>query len=443
MKMENKVVKNAAWIIGCKIIQSLLSLIVGSLTARYLGPSNYGVINYAASIVAFVTPIMQLGINLIIVNEFINHRQEEGKILGTSLVLNLFSGLCSCGAVFAFVYITKENDSLTQVVCILYSMVLLAQAMEMISYWFQSKLLSKYVSVVSIIAYVVVSAYKIYLLVTEKSIIWFAVSQTIDYLLIAVILMLIYRKLGGAKYEFSWDTAKRLWGQGKFYIISSMMVTSFNQIDKVFLELYLNSAQVGLYSAAGVCSSLANFVYTAIIDSARTSIFEAKKKSQEEFEHKIKLLFSIVIYLGIVQGIAFSVLAPLIVKILYGTEYLGAINSLRILGWIPVFSTIGSVRNVWILAEGKQKHLWIVNLLGASFNIIGNMVAIPLFGVLGASGVALATQFFTNIITGIIVRPISYYNVILLRSVNPEDFGLAIMGLINDLKRKIIERNVR
>ena len=68
--MDNRVFKNAAWIIGCKIAQSLISLIIGLLTARYLGPSNYGIISYVASIVAFAVPIMQLGLNATLVKKF-------------------------------------------------------------------------------------------------------------------------------------------------------------------------------------------------------------------------------------------------------------------------------------------------------------------------------------------------------------------------------------
>ena len=55
---KNRVVKNASWIIGIQIVKSLLGLVISMLTARFLGPSNFGLINYAASIVAFVTPIM-------------------------------------------------------------------------------------------------------------------------------------------------------------------------------------------------------------------------------------------------------------------------------------------------------------------------------------------------------------------------------------------------
>ena len=75
----NKVVKNATWIIACKIVQVLLNLVVTMMTARYLGPSGYGLINYAASVVAFVSPIMQLGFNSVLVQELVNNPEEEGK----------------------------------------------------------------------------------------------------------------------------------------------------------------------------------------------------------------------------------------------------------------------------------------------------------------------------------------------------------------------------
>ena len=51
--LKNEVVKNAGWLIIGRILQMLISLVVGLLTARYLGPSNYGLINYANAYTAF------------------------------------------------------------------------------------------------------------------------------------------------------------------------------------------------------------------------------------------------------------------------------------------------------------------------------------------------------------------------------------------------------
>ena len=91
--MKNKLVSNALWIIVCKVVQSLLGLVVSVLSARYLGPSNYGLISYAASVVAFVVPIMQLGLRSTLVQECIERPEETGKTIGTALCMNLVSAI--------------------------------------------------------------------------------------------------------------------------------------------------------------------------------------------------------------------------------------------------------------------------------------------------------------------------------------------------------------
>ena len=50
---KSKIVKNASWIIVGKIAQMVLSLLISLLTARFLGPANYGIINYASAYIAF------------------------------------------------------------------------------------------------------------------------------------------------------------------------------------------------------------------------------------------------------------------------------------------------------------------------------------------------------------------------------------------------------
>ena len=59
----NRFFSNVIWDMGGKVFQMILTLVVGMLTARYLGPSNYGVIGETASYVSFFSVICQLGFN--------------------------------------------------------------------------------------------------------------------------------------------------------------------------------------------------------------------------------------------------------------------------------------------------------------------------------------------------------------------------------------------
>ena len=415
----NKVVKNASWIVLCRIIQSVLNLIVSMMTARYLGPSNFGIINYAASIVAFVTPLMQLGLRSTLVYELTDRPYEEGKTMGTALFMNVISSVASILFITSFILIFDRDDKTSILVCILYSMSLIFQALEMIQYWFQQKLLSKYTSIVSLIAYVIVSIYKIYLLISGKSIYWFAISQAIDYCLISLLLITIYYKIGGQKFKVSFKRAKEMLSRSKYYIVSSMMVTIFAQTDRIMIKNMIDSNATGYYSAALTCAGMVGFVFSAIIDSMRPVILDNKKHSIDAYELNVSRLFSIVFYLSLAQCVFMTLFAKPIIMILYGKEYIVSINILRVCVWYVTYSYIGQVRNIWILAENKQKYLWRINLVGAISNVVLNYVMIPIWGVFGAAIATVITQFVTNFIVGFIFKPIRDCNKLMIRGFNP------------------------
>lgn len=421
---------NAIWIIGCKIFQSLLALVVTMLSARYLGPTGYGLINYAASITAFVLPIMQLGLRSTLVQEFVNNPDQEGEILGTALCMNILSAICCMIGISAFVSVANAGETDTLIVCALYSINLIFQALEMSQYWFQAKLLSKYTSLAMLFAYIVTSVYKIYLLAAGKSIYWFAIAQAIDFMIIAVTLLIMYRKIGEQKLSFSLKLGRKLLSKSRYYIVSSLMVTIFAQTDKIMLKLMMGDEVIGYYSAAVTCAGITGFVFSAIIDSMRPSVFESRKRSENAFEDNMKLLYSLIIYLSLAQCVFITLFSKLIVNVLYGSAYAATVPVLRIVVWYTTFSYMGPVRNIWILAEGKHSILWVINCSGAVMNVILNLVLIPWLGANGAAIASLLSQLFTNVIVGFILRPIRPNNALMLAALNPKFIVRQVQKLV-------------
>lgn len=430
--MTDRVYKNAAWIIVCRIIQAILSFVISMMTARYLGPANFGLINYASSLTGFAAPVMHLGINSVIVRELVAHPDQEGEILGTSVITNFVSSLFCMLGIAVFVICTTVNERDTLYVCVLYSILLAVQSLECMGYWFQAKLLAKYTSVVGLIAYVIVSVYRLYLLVTAKSIYWFCVSNAFDVLIIALASMYLYHKLGGRPLRFSGEQLGKLLSSGKYYIVSDMMVTVFAQTDRVMLKNMLGNEATGYYSAAIQCTLITSFVFSAVLDSARPVIFGAKDISEEAYERNICRLYSLLIYLSLAQSIVVTLLARWIILIIYGDGYNPAVLALQIAVWYMTFSYLGSGRNIWILGEKKQGYLWKINLVGAVTNVILNFILIPKFGVNGAAIASLATQFFTNVGTGLLFKEIRHVNTLMFRSMKPE----YMIGMLKQLTGK-------
>ena len=110
---HNRIVKNAGWIIFGKITQMLAVFVVGLLTTRYLGPSNYGLIGYAGAYIAFFNCFCTLGINSVIVKELIARRDEEGEVLGTALVLRAASSFLSAITIILVVFFVDAGETET------------------------------------------------------------------------------------------------------------------------------------------------------------------------------------------------------------------------------------------------------------------------------------------------------------------------------------------
>lgn len=219
---KNRVVSNAKWMIAEQAVQMLVSFIIGMITARYLGPSNYGVINYCYAYTAFFTAIAGLGIEAIVVKELIAQPEKQQEIVGTSIVLRCLAGFLSMASILMILFFVDAGDQLVITVGLLQSMVLVFKAFEIIDFWFQSKLQSKYASILKSISYVIVACYKVYILVVAKPVEWFAFSTSLDFLIIAILLTGAYFKRGGEGFRFDKGIAKVLLSQGYHYIISNL-----------------------------------------------------------------------------------------------------------------------------------------------------------------------------------------------------------------------------
>ena len=415
--IKNRVIGNASWIIGCKIIQSAVNLIITMFTARYLGPSNYGALNYTASFVSFCVSVATLGMEGVVLKKMIAKPNDEGTYLGSGIAFRLLSSFICTILVSVVVFILNPNDTLKLTLVLLQSLQLIFQAFYLIDTWFQRYLKSKYTSIGKIIACIVVSLYKIFLLVTGKSIVWFALSNSITYFVTAIMLVILYFKQGGPKFKFSVTHGKQVLDESYHFILSGLMTAIYGQMGKIMIGKMLTDTDVGLYSTATAICSMWIFVPVAIINSFRPTVMTIKQSGNEElYDKRLKQLYSFIIWLCIfVAGFVF-ILAPFIVRVLYGEAYLGSVTPLRIAIWLEVFSMIGTARGIWILCENKNKYVKYYLAIGAIVNLVLNFVLIPTYGIDGAAFATLITQIVTSIIAPLLFKETRHHTVIVLEA---------------------------
>ena len=395
---KKKSVRNSAWIMAERVYQMVINFVLTIMVSRYLGPANYGVLNYGATLVNIFLVFVKLGLDTMITNEFIKHRDKEGVIIGTSTAMRLISAIISIGIIAILVFVLQANSPIIIITSIIQSLALLFQAFYIFDYWFQSYFKSKYVSIAKAIAYTLMAGYKIWLLAANKGIIWFAAASVIDALVVAILLLIFYRKNHGQRIAVNFSLGKNLLGRSYHFIITGVMVLIYTQIDKIMIGQMLDEYQLGLYSAALSVCTLTSFVPDAILTSARATVFNAKQ-SGEYYLKRLKQTYAIIFW--VCAGIAFliSVAAPIIINIIYGEQYIGAVATLSLLVWYVPLSYLGLARGIWIVTEDKNKYSKYYTFWGVIMNVGLNAFMIPLWGILGATIATIITELFTLFIT--------------------------------------------
>ncbi len=392
--LSSKVTRNASWIIAGRIYHMLLAFFVGLVTARYLGPGNFGLINYAATYTSFFASLCTLGINAVIVKNFVDHPEEEGETIGSAIVLRTLSSVLSVLMMLGITLVADKGERTTHAVVLLCGVGVVFQVMDTLDYWFQSRLASKYSTFATVISYTVVSGYKVWLLVTGKSVAWFAVSTSIDYMIVAIVLLAMYRKQNGPRFSCSVRKAKELFGSSYHFILAGLMISIYGSTDKFMLKQMMNESEVGFYSTAVSLCNTWVFLLTAVIDSLHPVILQAFENKQL-FERKNKQLYAIVFYTSAGISLFLSLLASPIVDMLYGEAYAPAAAPLRIITWYTAFSYLGVARNAWIVSYGRQNYLVYLYGGAAVTNVLLNAIMIPRWGASGAALASLFTQIST------------------------------------------------
>ncbi len=403
-KNKKRVIANMSWLMGGKIVNMILSFFVSLATARYLGPSNFGSINYVAAYVSFFSSIASLGLSVIVIKEVSSGEEDDNKVIWTGILMRFLTAVVSTVAVVAFFAIAKRNDPLLVPIAALESIAILASAFDTFMYWFQGKLLGKFVSIAGVIAYLAMSLYRLYLLANGADILWFAFATSVDTLVLALVLFIFYVKENGFRPVISLPLGKKLLKQSYHYLISGLIAILYSKIDQIMLGDMLDKASVGLYSAALTIAGLWGMIPSAFIQSVSPILYKNAQTDRGMFLKRLKQSYAGIWFLNVCWSLAISLFSYWVVLLLYGAEYMGARKALIIVVWYSGISSLGSLTQVYLATENKNKYINYFALAGLVTDVVLNALLIPHFGITGAAVATLATYCVIHIVMPLVIK---------------------------------------
>ncbi len=232
----------------------------------------------------------------------------------------------------------------------------------------------------------------------EIDIMTFVYSQTIGYLLTAIIAFItVYYKTDHFKLTWNWPFSLMILKQSFPFAILVLLMTFYNRLDSVMLGAILpagvGAEQAGIYAKAFRLLEAGNMI-AYLFSIQLIPVFSRMLKHKENVEQLVKLSFILLVTPALVVSVG---------CFFYSTEISSLINhgvtdssvefSILMLCFTAVSTTY--IFGTLLTANGNLKQLNTMAIIGICINLVLNFILIPHYKAMGSAVSSLITQFFT------------------------------------------------
>lgn len=387
---------NTGWLFADNFLKQVVNLLVGVFLARYLNPEGLGSLSIASVYMQLLNPIALLGINSIAIKEFVNNNEQSNKVIGTSFYLKLMSSLSAFIILVICAYVFEPNQLMRSYIIIV-GLSYLLYPFQVIDFYFQANLKSKYTVLAQQISTVIAAALKIWGMINGYPIVFFVWLVLIELIVSTTLLLIIFKaKINLFNWTFDMTLALRMLKESFPIIFTGFFIVIYMRVDQLMIQKMLDTESVGNFAAAIKLSEAFYVVPGIIAGSLFPAIINGLKISREEYLNRMQRLYSVFALVCILVSAVVILLGDFIVSVLYGEAYTQTSSVLKVHFCNSLFVFFGVAYSQAFIVEGLQRFTTINTIIGAVLNIVLNLYFIPKIGIVGSAIATLIAQFYSG-----------------------------------------------
>ena len=404
------ILKGTSFLGGTQIFQILINALRGKFVAMFLGVDGMGISTLFATPAATIQRFASLGLNLAIVKEVAEAKENPQRlsalvatvrrlILITSLlgafITILLSGWLS-EASFADRSHTKEFIALSLMI---FFTVAGTGEMSILQGLHRVKTLSK-AAIVGSLTGLFIGVPLYYL---------FGYDGIVPAMIVLALTTFIFytfsvrKAISSSGFQFKWKEntgiIRQLLSIGLILMASDLIGSACTYILNIFLRMMDGLNTVGLFQAA---NSLTN-QYSSIVFAAMAMDYlprlTAVSNDNKEMNDVVNRQSEIVSFIIMPVVCLVLLFAPLVIKILYTTEFLDALNLLQ---WMSMGILVKALSYpmgyITFAKDNKKLFFWLEGILGNFQTLILSIIGFYIFGLNGLGYALLADSILCFII---------------------------------------------
>jgi O-antigen/teichoic acid export membrane protein len=382
-----KVVANLSWLLAEKGLRTVLGLFVTALTARHLGPAQFGLYSIAVTVASVLSSVVPVGLSTLLVQRMLETPQRVGSTLSAGLAITAVASVVAWGGVSLLSpMVLPEGWPVLLVVAIS----AFARPADVMRFYFESRMQVRPLMISDGIVLISFTIVRVFITIFDASVLLFAIVYVVETLVSSAIVVVLYRASVGAANLENLERAevKALLRAASPLIAAAVCVSVYTKVDQFLVTQLLGLDQAGGYVAATRISESLNSIPIFIAATTFPVALAAKERGGiAEFDRVISRILAAGCAFSIGVAAAISVGAETIVRTVYGIQFSDAAQILAIHVWTSVFVMLGTIGSRWYVSNGLQRLILTRALVGGGVSIVMNAALIP---ILGSSGAALA-----------------------------------------------------
>lgn len=376
---------------------------VSILIARQYGPEDLGTITASLALVVLVVGFSNLGLNAVLVQEFIEHPRNAATLLLSVTVGKIIAG--SLLATGLIIILWKSGITHEWVLPAIIACGFIFTAFDTAEWFLHANSIFVKLVMTRAFAIIISSIFKLLILWLDAGLVLLAVGYALDYLLLYIFptiwLVVAYRK-GAIAINGRWHFSPKLLATLLRRSWPIILGGGFAQInlrsDVVLLAALASPLQAGIYAAAAKLSDAWAMAAAAIVSARYPSLAVSSRKSPKLYAEELSSLFKELIFIAVLGAALVIFLADFIVGAIYGDAFSAAatVLSVHIIGGGFLFLRAAVDR--WIVLEKVLVFSLTSQAIGATTNLTLNLLLIPEMGALGSAWASVASYAIGSLI---------------------------------------------
>lgn len=390
-QIRRKILANAGWLGSERIVRSVTALVVVVWIARYLGPEQFGLLNYAQSLAYAVYPIATFGLTGVLVKDLAQSPESRDVWQSAALFIRVLTG--STAFILSLVLAAFLGDGDLVLLVGIIALAFLLTPADGLDAEFQAKMNNRPVVLLKLLVFAGSTAFKVLAIVLGAGVYWFAGIMTLEVALIAFGSLILLSRLYGI-WVFRLDRAalKMMVVQGLPMMGLALLGGIYVRIDQILLGLLSGYDMVGEYAAAWKLVEAGGYVPTILLASLAPVLATQYAESVDLYRRRYAEGFCFVFWLVLCGCLGVFLLSPWLIDLLFSHQYLQAAAILRVLVWSVLLTVFNLFSMQWAINHRKGRIVWEMTLVGLLSCVALCFFLVPRYGGLGAAIAVVLSQ---------------------------------------------------